>query len=347
MSVRSVLARSGIAMLAAGSLAVTACGRPARTPDAEASRSAPAPRASARAWVTMLDRDHPLVGRIWSVRERRFVDERDMIGALHAGPDGGRALGVYVLLGEKHDNPDHHALQAEVLRALVERGAKPVVAFEMFDVEKQAAIDEARRTSPRDATALARAVDWEHSGWPAWSHYAPIAQVALDADLPIIAGGLSATKMRAMMRPPAEGAGPVLDEGVPLTPDQRASLTEELRASHCGHLPEAMLPVMIKMQRARDAAMANALVTGVDRAHPSGVLIAGTGHTRTDRGVPLDLRARDPGRPVWSIAFVEVERGKDDADAYAPRWNTTKLPFDFVWFTPRATDEDPCAAFAH
>ena len=270
------------------------------------------------------------------MRDGRFVDEREMLGALRG----------YVLLGEKHDNPDHHALQARVLEALVDAGAKPVVAFEMFDVEKQPAIDEARRASPRDAARIASAVDWEHSGWPSWSFYAPIVQLALDAELPIVAAGLSAAKMRAMMKP-ADGVPPDLDEGAQLTPEQRASLTDELRASHCGHLPEAMLPVMIRMQRARDVAMAKALAANVDDVHREGVLIAGTGHTRTDRGAALDLTARDPSRPVSSVAFVEVERGKDQPRAYASRWNTTALPFDFVWFTPRATDDDPCAAFAH
>jgi len=318
-------------------LVLAACARAGGSHEPVQAHAAPAPRASARVWAARLDRDHPLVGRIWSVRDARFVDEREAIGALQG----------YVLVGEKHDNPDHHALQADVLRALVDRGARPVVAFEMFDVDQQPAIDAARRASPRDAGSLARAVDWEHSGWPPWSYYAPIAQIALDADLPIVGAGLSAKKMHAMMKPPPDGAQAELDEGVPLTPEQRASLVEELRASHCGHLPEPMLPMMIRMQRARDAAMAKALVTNVDAAHPTGVLVAGTGHTRTDRGVPLDLRARDPGRFVSSLAFVEVEHGKDEPAAYASRWNTTKLPFDFVWFTPRATDEDPCAAFAH
>jgi len=271
------------------------------------------------------------------VRDARFVDEREMLDALRG----------YVLLGEKHDNADHHELQARVLKALVDGGARPVVAFEMFDVERQAAIDEARRTSPQDASRIASAVDWEHSGWPSWSLYAPIVQVALDASLPVVAAGLSAAKMRAMMKPPADGTSPDLDEGVPLTPEQRASLTDELRASHCGHLPETMLPVMIRMQRARDVAMAKALAANVDAVHRTGVLIAGTGHTRTDRGAALDLRARDPRRPVSSLAFVEVERGKGDPASYAQRWNATSLPFDFVWFTPRATDDDPCAGLAH
>ena len=328
------VAGSGAAIFFVTALLAAGCGGPANGARAANSKTS-APPASAHVWTAPLDRDHPLVGRIWSVREGRFVDERSMLGALQG----------YVLLGEKHDNPDHHALPARVLRAQVDAGAKPVVAFEMLDIEKQPAVEAARRTS-RDASAIAQAVDWERSGWPDFRYYAPIVQIALDADPHIVAAGLSAAKMRALMKP-ADGGAPALDEGAPLTPEQRATLTEELRASHCGHLPEAMLPVMIRMQRARDAAMGRALVANVGEGHPGGVLIAGTGHTRTDRGAPLDLRARDPRRAVSSLAFVEVERGKDEPGAYAARWNTTSLPFDFVWFTPRATDEDPCAELVH
>ena len=269
-----------------------------------------------RTWQTHLDEGHPLVGKIWSVRQGRFVEEAELLATL----DG------HVLLGEKHDNPDHHALQASVLRALVAK--KPIVAFEMFDLESQAAIDESRRVAPKDVAHLAAAVSWEKSGWPSWSLYAPIVEVALDAGLPIVATGISRTRMRAA----GKDGIPPLDAGEPLSPEDERSLTEELRADHCGKLPEAMLPRMIQIQRARDTSMARALA-----AAPNGVLIAGAGHTRRDRGVGHDLKQ------AWSIAFAEVETQKTDPASYAARWNTTKLPFDFVWFTPRLNDDDPCA----
>lgn len=262
------------------------------------------------------------------------------------------ALHGYVLLGEKHDNPDHHALQARMLRAMVDAGRKPVVAFEMFDGDDQPALDASRREHPRDAASLAAAVSWEKSGWPPWTDYAPIAQLALDHELPIVATGLPRSRMRAMMKPhDADAGGPApepLDEGTPLTPEQEASLREELRESHCGHLPEARIGAMIRFQRARDAAMAAALIAATNAARtPDAVLVAGTGHTRRDRGAGRDLLSRDPKKPLVSIAFVEVQADKREPAAYASRWNTNVLPFDYAWFTPRATDEDPCAAFAH
>ncbi|HSV29537.1 MAG TPA: ChaN family lipoprotein, partial [Candidatus Omnitrophota bacterium] len=67
--------------------------------------------------------DHRLTGRIWEPASGTFV-ERDRVLAQAVAADA-------VLLGETHDNPEHHALQAWVVRELVAAGRKPVVAFEM------------------------------------------------------------------------------------------------------------------------------------------------------------------------------------------------------------------------
>ncbi len=60
-----------------------------------------------------------------------------------------------VLLGEVHDNGIQHRIRADALRRLLEGGARPAIAFEQFDRERQADIDRARRESPPDG-ALAR-----------------------------------------------------------------------------------------------------------------------------------------------------------------------------------------------
>ena len=94
-----------------------------------------------------------------------------------------------VLLGEVHDNPAQHALRAAALRLLVERGARPALAFEQFDREHQADLDRARRERPRDADyVIAQAhgsKDWN------WTSYRPFVVLALEYDLPIVAANLS------------------------------------------------------------------------------------------------------------------------------------------------------------
>jgi uncharacterized iron-regulated protein len=128
-----------------------------------------------------------------------------------------------------------------------------------------------------------------------------------------------------------------LDSAFPAPLD--ASLLDELRASHCGQLPENLLAPMALAQHARDAQMA--IVLGRAGAQAGAVLISGGGHARLDRGVPYYLALEAPGASVTSLVFREVSHGETDPRAYAAE----EGPFDYVWFTPRASDEDPCAAF--
>jgi heme-binding uptake protein ChaN (Tiki superfamily) len=104
-----------------------------------------------------------------------------------------------------------------------------------------------------------------------------------------------------------------------------------------------MIERMALVQRARDARMARSLVEA-DRGDGA-VLIAGAGHVRTDRGVPLQLRTLRPGLPVASVAFQEVADDSTEPGAYADTSARARLPFDYVWFTARVDAVDPCERF--
>jgi uncharacterized iron-regulated protein len=97
---------------------------------------------------------------------------------------------------------------------------------------------------------------------------------------------------------------------------------------------------MVLAQRARDSALAESLLAGAD----GGVLIAGTGHVRNDRGVPAYLRRRVPDATIATLAPLEVRAEWTQPSDYARAYGGA-LPFDWVWFTPRMDDEDPCARF--
>ncbi len=288
------------------------------------------------AWQAPLGREHPLVGRIWDTRTERFVTS----DAVVAGLSGAR----YVLLGERHGNPDHHRAQAALVRALLAAGRRPAVAFEMFTADDAPAIARHLATSPRDAAGLAEAVNWKRSGWPDWAFYQPIAQAALDAGAPVVAANLAPATARALAR----GNRAALPDGLaarhglaqPLAGGSQAALVAEIRDAHCGLIPAERLDGMVLAQRARDATLADALLAaGRDGA----VLIAGSGHVRADRGVPLYLRARAPGASIATVASLEVRDGWTRPEQYDSAFGDGRLPFDWVWFTPRMTDQDPCA----
>jgi uncharacterized iron-regulated protein len=249
--------------------------------------------------------NQPLIGRIWDTRAGTFAPPEQLFDRA--------ARARHVILGEIHDNPEHHQLQLVVLQALARTPRR--LAMEQFDSEHQAAIDAA----PRDAEALADAGRFDRKGWN-WPLYRPLVQFALQHGWPIIAANLSRTEGRAIVAEPARAGLP------PASATVKIALERDIIDGHCGAAPEAKrLAGMVEAQRARDARMAAVLK---DRS----VLIAGSGHAQRDRGVPLYLADRD----VISIAFTEVESGKTAARDYGAEG------YDYLWFTVRAERADPC-----
>jgi len=294
---------------------------------------------STTSWKSPLGQNHPLTGRIWDVSSARFID-RETLVERYARAD-------FVLLGERHDNPDHHMLQAEVLRSLIAIGGRPAVGFEMLGLDDARAVANYLATAPNDAAGLGRAVNWNERGWPDWAIYQPIADVALRAKLRIVPTNLplsTATKMTghglAALEP-----GMVRELGLDRPPPEAVfeRMAADIRDAHCGYAPEEIVKPMVDVQRARDAQMAESLIAAGD---PDGaILVAGAGHVRNDYGIPVYLSAKAPAKQVVSIVFVEVDKQKTEPQSYALPYPDGRFPFDYVWFTPRLDDEDPCEKF--
>jgi uncharacterized iron-regulated protein len=277
---------------------------------------------------------HPLVGQIYRVADATQVDESDLIEAATAAD--------FVLIGERHDNRDHHRLQARIVRSLQPEGQRPrAVAFEMIGADRQLDVVEYLDRHPGDAAGLGAAVDWEARGWPAWARYEPIARAALANGAEIVAADLDEAEKRAVFAAGAQALRASFVRRTGLDRDFPAALTsdlqEELHESHCGRASPELLRGMYQVQRARDAMMADRLAAVSGRA--GGILIAGNGHVRNDRGVPWYLARLEPGARTLSIGLQEV---RDDL-----RRLPHDLPYDYVWFTPGVDDGgDACAAHA-
>jgi uncharacterized iron-regulated protein len=244
----------------------------------------------------------------------------------------------YVLLGEKHDNPDHHLLQAQLIRDLVARGRRPAVVLEMIPVDRADALAAHLEEHPADADGLGAAVEWDKSGWPPWETYRPIAEAALEGGLALAAGNLPTALVKAARHRRAdpltreEPLGLGIEVSVP--EGVRKILAEEIEAAHCGHAPPHMIPILVEIQQARDAQFARALQAAGEE--DGAVLIAGNGHVRKGIAVPRFMEEEPP----FSIAFTEVRAGELEPSAYA-RGGV----FDVLWFTPRVDDVDPCEHF--
>ena len=274
-----------------------------------------------------------LEGRIYHVATGRLVERAELLEAL--------ARADFALLGERHDNPEHHRLQAELVRVLQGASARPrPVAFEMIPADRQIEVVEHLQERPGDAAGLGAALEWSRSGWPDWQrNYAPIAQAALDSGAEVVAGDLSRAQIDEIMRrgPDALRAPFLRRTGLDrhLPPPLFAALEDEIQEAHCGAVPEEALGGMVQVQRARDAMLADRLTAVAGRA--GGILIAGAEHVRKDRGVPRYLARLRPDARIVSLAFLEAD--------LAQAGLSKDLPYDYLWFTGPIERADPCVEY--
>ncbi|NLZ78571.1 MAG: iron(III) ABC transporter [Gammaproteobacteria bacterium] len=271
-------------------------------------------------WQSPRARDHQRVGQIMDMRSRQVISVAQLVQELATTP--------VLLLGEKHDNPDHHALQLWLLDALAAQRQQGAVVMEMLTVDQQAKVDAVQAdvrqgTVPADIPA---ALNW-HKGWD-WQQYGEFVSHVLAQPYPLLAGNLNRDALMQIYRQP-----PVL-KGVESTrADVTQRLSAQIRESHCNKLPEAQLPAMLAVQQQRDRTMAQVVL---DAPKPA-LLIAGAYHTRYDFGVPLhlhDLQAAAGTTPPVQQRVLIFAEADQEIDAGAA---------DFIWYTPAVAEKDYCA----
>ncbi|HJM92569.1 MAG: ChaN family lipoprotein [Alphaproteobacteria bacterium] len=289
------------------------------------------------AWQSPLLQQHHLVGRIWRSADGRFVDQKVLAEDL--------VRAAYILLGEKHDNPDHHLLQARLIELLIALGRRPAVIWEMIPETKQPILDSYFTQHSRDGKALGESLGWNLSGWPAWHMYQPVAKAAMAAHLPMYAAGLPKSAIRALARrkPSFKFAKRqrALGLHIALPAGMRERSLEQLFQGHCEMMPRNSLTPMFNVQRVKDAVFAEHMLTSGQS--DGALLIAGNGHVRKDLGVPLFLKRHQPGIRIVTVALIEVQDDLMDPTDYGEIFSAPLLPFDYGWFTPRIDDKDHCA----
>ncbi|MEI7464035.1 MAG: ChaN family lipoprotein [Burkholderiales bacterium] len=246
----------------------------------------------------------------------------------------------YVLLGEIHDDAQHHRLRAALLRTLLADGRPTWVVFEQIDRQHSAAV----AAAPRDTEAVVSAGQLDRKGWK-WPLHRPLFDAALAAGATVVGGNLSRAEARSVMQggvaqAPVElqrwlSAPDAADRALPpaWTPAQDAELRRQVDVGHCGALPPQMIAPMALAQRARDAALAAAMTGAPPNVRV--VLVAGNGHVRRDIGVPHYLAV---ARALDSISVGFLERGGDGQ-------KVADGPYDEAWFTAPVERPDPCASF--
>lgn len=216
-----------------------------------------------------------------------------------------------VVFGEQHDQPDH---QRQVRRAVMQLAAEGQLAALVIEMAEQG-----RSTAglPHDADAqrVREALAW--SGWE-WPVYEGVVMAAVRAGVPVLGGNLPRARLREVMTD--AGLDALLDAAV------REKLAVAVRDGHCGLLPAAQEPGMVRVQIARDQAMAETVAAALTPGRRV-LLLTGAQHASRDRGVPLHLALRHGAPSVHVVIF-----GDDSIGLAADEVRQAR-------FTPRP---DPC-----
>ena len=281
-------------------------------------------------WDSKLYDDHPLVGKIWSSGSERFLSVKNFEDALISAR--------YLILGEKHDNPDHHTLQLSIVEHLIAGNNLSLLAFEMMDSDSQEILNDIQTERLDSLDAIKDYLNWDAEGWE-WSYYGPLVKSAYESAIPMV--GSNITNSRMMEIYGLESLPPeinVLEEEI------IQQLNTDIDESHCGLLPESQFPAMVRVQQGRDYSMSQSL--GSKDNEKTKVLIAGNYHARKDLGVPNYLLANNVNLnsdEIVSVSFMEVDPLEMEPQGYIQKYDETAA-YDYVWFTPVISEMDYCAS---
>lgn len=208
-----------------------------------------------------------------------------------------------VLLGEQHDDADHHAWQLATLGALHSLRPRMVIGFEAFPRRAQPVLDKwiAGELSERQ---LLEQSHWEEVwGFPA-ELYLPLFRFARINAIPMRALNVDHKLIRAISEKGWDAVPASQKEGVTLPAPPSPAYLDDLFRVYKLH-PEAADPQkarrdgpdfqhFVESQTTWDRAMAQGLADALHTAdgadHPLVVGIMGSGHVRYGRGVAHQLR---------------------------------------------------------
>lgn len=214
-----------------------------------------------------------------------------------------------VYVGEKHDEPLHHRIQAAVLEGLHARRPGLIVGIEMLDVTQQDKLD-----GYLDGTIPETEFEkfWNKSwGYP-FAIYRPILAFAKANGVPVRALNAPIGVVRQVARGGLASLSPEQRALIPavLHPMEDARYLEWVKKSFEGHgpMPPERMKNMMEAQTVWNETMADSLLWAAREAEGPVLVIAGTGHMIFDAGIVESVRHR--AAPAQCVVLPYPQSGE-------------------------------------
>lgn len=275
---------------------------------------APAPAAAITAVTSYVPE------RVFDTRRQAFTDFEVMLADL--------ARADIIFVGEQHDDPNTHRLEAAVLHGLLRRKVAVVVSLEMFERDTQSALDAYLAGGMTEEDFLKGSRPWPRYA----TDYRPLVELAKAHGLPVIAANVPRRHASAI----SKTGRPALDG---LAAPERALAARDLEcpadayfnrfAASMGSHPapdgatmsvsdqQALTERFYLSQCVKDETMAESITAAFDRLRGAPAAIVhynGSFHSDFGQGTAARVRRRLPGRRVAVVSILPV----DSLDALAP-----------------------------
>jgi uncharacterized iron-regulated protein len=271
--------------------------------------------------------------RVYDTGQKAFTDFESMVAAL--------ARADVVFVGEQHDDPGTHRLEAAILEGLKRRQASATVSLEMFDRDAQDVLDRYLTESIKEDEFLKAARPWPRYA----TDYRPLVELAKANGWPVVAANaprrhaseVAKTGLESIGRLPLEErshvardwhcprdayfdrfAAAMAEHPAPGEKDKKVSPEEERKRTERYY----------DSQCVKDETMAESIAAAFARKPGLIVHFNGAFHSEFGLGTAERTRRRLPDRKVLIVTILPVA----DLDALAPAGDDLKRA-DYLVYT--------------
>ncbi len=242
--------------------------------------------------------------QVYQVDKRKIISFNQMISDVKKAD--------FVIIGEVHDDPDHHRLELAIIRALHESDVPLAIGLEMFRADSQRALDEWVRGS----LTLDGFLPLYYDNWRmAWPMYRDIFTYAREHRIPLVGLNISdkivATVAKKGFASLTKKERQMLPRGISCNVDP--TYMNFIREAYAGHPNETdkLFLNFCEAQMVWDKSMAANLID-YRKLHPSQtvVVLAGVGHA-WKRGIPEQLAQESKYSVKTALPLVPGQIEKD------------------------------------
>lgn len=216
----------------------------------------------------------------------------------------------FILVGESHDNPCDHKVQARIMNLLSETGSDFVLGLEMVGIRGQEVLDEFNR-GEIDLAELPEKLDWEKNWGHEFDLYEPVFRKARELGVPVKALNLPPGISRQISHHGLDSLGweeriYYLPDEIISPPEAQIEFLQEQFGIHQDFIPEDRADVeqFIQAQSAWDTQMARMALYWKDKTSFQVVVLAGSEHVRQGWGIEHRLQEMDPEASITRVMPV-------------------------------------------